>query len=140
MSKKTKVETENRLKTDIAEAIKEILSALGRIRIGVTNSEFEIQQLIDEVLDEQGISYTKEYKLAPRNRIDFFIDSGIGIEVKRGKPNKTQVVRQLERYTSFDEIRAVILVVDRNVSIPDKIKGKRCILFGLNRLWGVALS
>ncbi len=86
------------------------------------------------------ISFEKEYRLAPRNRIDFFIDGGIGLEVKRGKPNKTRVTKQLQRYASFEDIKAIVLVVDRTVDIPNEINGKKCILFGLNRLWGVALG
>ncbi|HZK34273.1 MAG TPA: hypothetical protein VFD33_03050 [Bacillota bacterium] len=140
MSNKIRGKIDNKSKADISEEIEEILSVLRRIRIGVTDSEFEIQDLIDDLMTKHEISYEKEYRLAARNRIDFFTDSGIGIEVKRGKPNKRQVLKQLERYTSFDEMRAIILVVDRNVNIPDQIKGKRCVLFGLNRLWGVALS
>jgi hypothetical protein len=92
-----------------------------------------------ELLQEAGISFKKEYSPAPRNRIDFLVDGGIGIEVKKGKPNRTQVCAQLERYAAFDCIRAIILVVERSVNIPREVKGKQCVLFGLNRLWGVAL-
>ena len=41
---------------------------------------------------------------------------------------------------SFDEIKAVILVVERNVYLPAYFNRKPCVLFGLNRLWGVALK
>lgn len=117
----------------------EVLAALRQLRIGMIRDEYDIQQLIEEALIAHGIPYKKEYRLAPRNRIDFYIEGGIGLEVKRGKPNSTLVTRQLQRYASFEEIQTIILVVDRNVNIPDSISGKKCILFGLNRLWGVAL-
>jgi hypothetical protein len=120
--------------------VEKVLAALRELRIGVIQDEYRIQELIEELLIEHDIPYKKEYRLAPRNRIDFFIEGGIGLEVKRGKPNRTLVTKQLQRYASFEEIRTIILVVDRNVNIPSRISGKECILFGLNRLWGVALS
>ncbi|MGI6527617.1 MAG: hypothetical protein ACOX25_09705 [Caldicoprobacterales bacterium] len=124
-----------------AEAVMErTLSALRTIRLGVSTDEFQIQSAIERALCERGIPFKKEYRLAPRNRIDFYIEGGIGLEVKRGKPNAAQVTKQLKRYAAFEEIKAMILVVDKTLSIPDSISGKRCILFGLNRLWGVALS
>ena len=125
---------------DIEGAVKDLLSILARLSIGFTHSEYEIQAMLADLLTEHGINHQKEYRLGPRNRIDFYTDQGIGIEVKRGRPNKAQLLRQLERYTSFKEIRAVVLVLDRNVNIPSEIKGKSCIVFGLNRLWGVALG
>jgi hypothetical protein len=117
-----------------------ILSALRELRIGVVQNEYIIQDLIEESFIKHDIPFQKEYRLAPRNRIDFLIEGGIGVEVKRGKPNRTAVTKQLERYASFEEIKTIILVVERNVNIPNTIMGKKCILFGLNRLWGVALS
>lgn len=120
--------------------MEQVLSALRELRIGVLPDEFQLQSCIEGVLYSHGIQYQKEYRLAPRNRIDFLLEGGIGLEVKRGKPNKIKVLKQLERYAAFDEIAAMILVVDRTVHIPTSVLGKRCILFGVNRLWGVALS
>jgi hypothetical protein len=127
-------------KSDIDVLIENILSSLGELRIGISSDEFQIQSMVEQALLEHQISFEKEYRLAPRNRIDFFIDGGIGLEVKRGKPNKTQVTKQLQRYATSEEIKAIVLVVDRTVAIPNEINGKKCILFGLNRLWGVSLS
>lgn len=123
----------------LERSLEQVLGALRELRIGVLSDEFELQACIEGVLRSSGIPYQKEFRLAPRNRIDFLLNGGIGLEAKRGKPNKTSVLKQLERYAAFDEISAIILVVDRNVHIPISVLGKRCILFGLNRLWGVAL-
>ncbi|WP_133158682.1 hypothetical protein [Clostridium thermosuccinogenes] len=121
------------------DTVERVLKVLRNIRTGVTIEEYSLQDAIAHLLMASGIPFKKEYKLAPRNRIDFFVEGGVGIEVKKGKPNRTDVVRQLERYASFGDINTIILVVERSVNIPARINGKRCILFGLNRLWGVAL-
>lgn len=116
-----------------------VLDSLRKLRISPVTEEFELQDKIAEALKQSNISFIKEYRIAPKNRIDFLVEGGIGIEVKKGKPNRYQTTRQLERYTSFEEIHAIIVVVERNLNIPDEINGKKCISFGLNRLWGVAL-
>ena len=115
------------------------LNALQSIRVNLVKDEFILQAIIAKALDKAGISYDKEHKLAPRNRIDFLIEGGIGIEVKKGKPYTRQVINQLERYTAFPEITAIILVVERNLDVPKEINGKQCCSFGLNKLWGIAL-
>lgn len=125
---------------EIEEQIIKIVTVLRTLRVQLVFEEFALQEQIVVCLQKAGFSFQKEYKLASRNRIDFLIEGGIGIEVKKGKPNRTQVGKQLERYTSFDEIQAVILVVERNVYLPAYFNRKPCVLFGLNRLWGVALK
>ena len=115
------------------------LKALQLIRVNLVRDEFLLQNIIAKALDNAEITYSKEHKLAPRNRIDFLVDGGIGIEVKKGKPYTRQVIGQLERYTAFPEITAIILVVERNLDMPKEINGKKCYSFGLNKLWGIAL-
>ena len=139
-NRKQNSKVSHREESNLTASIEKVLSALGDLRIGITSDEFQIQSMVEAVLAGCNIPFEKEYRLAPRNRIDFLIDGGIGLEVKRGKPNKVQVTKQLQRYASFEEVKAIVLVVDRTVSIPTQVHGKPCILFGLNRLWGVALS
>lgn len=117
----------------------EVIMALQNIRINLVRDEFKLQNIIAQRFDQAGIGYDREYKLAPRNRIDFLVVGGIGVEVKKGKPYRRQVVEQLERYTSFPEVNTMILVVERNLDIPKEINGKKCYSIGLNKLWGIAL-
>lgn len=104
----------------------------------MVDDEYELQHKIAEQLIKAGIPFKKEYVLGPRNRVDFMIDGCI-IEVKKGKPNKQQVIRQLERYTGFSEVTSVILVVETSLDIPREVNSKKCFSFGLNKLWGIAL-
>jgi len=133
----TELQTADR---ELTDRVDQVLAALRELRVGVVTEEYRMQELIADTLVRKDIPFQKEYRLASRNRIDFYIEGGIGLEVKKGKPNRTAVTRQLERYASFGKIRALILVVERNVNIPSRIMDKPCILFGLNRLWGVALN
>ncbi len=118
---------------------KEILKALSSLRINPVIEEYELQNKIAEALAATGISFTREYKLGPRSRVDFLTNDGIAIEVKKGKPNRVQVIRQLEKYAAFEDVTEIILVVEKNLDVPREINGKPCMSFGLNKLWGIAL-
>lgn len=116
-----------------------ILKALSKLRINPVIEEYELQNKIAVALATDGISFTREYRLGPRSRVDFLTGDGIAIEVKKGKPKKAQVIQQLGRYTAFNEVEGIILVIERNMDVPREINGKTCISFGLNKLWGIAL-
>jgi hypothetical protein len=89
-------------------------------------------------LDGSGLGYTHEYKLGPRNRIDFLVGR-IGIEVKKGRPASSRLVGQLRRYLESDALDGMIVVTQRVTALPATINGKPVKLITLNRLWGVAL-
>ncbi len=117
----------------------DVIRALSTIRTAVVEDEYKLHETVSKHLSAAGIPFEREYRLGPRNRIDFYIPGGTGIEVKKGKPARAQVIAQLERYTRFDKIKAVIFVIERSMDIPEELNGKTCICFPLNKLWGVAL-
>lgn len=119
--------------------IDDVLNALKTIRIGVVAEEFEIHRAIATALENAGIDYHHEHKLGPRCRIDFLTGTGIGIEVKKGKPYSVAVEQQLKRYAKFDAVRGIILVIERYQDVPAEIVGKPCRSLGLRKLWGIAL-
>lgn len=87
-------------------------------------NEISTQDNIENDLISFGVNYSREYRLSSSDRIDFFID-GIGIEVKL-YTSLTKMTRQLYRYASHDEIKALVLVtVDpKLVRVPNTINGK----------------
>ncbi len=115
-----------------------ILSALEGVRAPAQPGEYDLHSLIAAALSGAGISCAHEHRLAPRCRIDFLAE-GVGIEVKKGRPDRNQLSRQIARYLASDELEALIVVTQRAVPLPDEIGGKRVRLVSLNRLWGVAL-
>ena len=127
--------------SDASDSLEKTLHALRTLRITKVADEYVLQAKIKECLHEYGIGYQKEYRLGSRNRVDFLVTGGIAIEVKQGttKPNQTRVIHQLLRYASYEEVKAIILVVDRNVHLPSEINGKPCISYGLHKQWGISL-
>ena len=122
----------------IEREMRRVADALAAVRMPAQPEEYDIHAAVADALDAAGLDYEHEYNLGPRCRIDFLID-GVGIEVKRGKPQKAPLLRQCSRYLACDQVEALILVLDTSVSLPRTLEGKPIIVFGLNRLWGVAL-
>ena len=50
-----------------------MLEVLSTIRVNLVSDEYKLQDIIGRKLDENEIPYQKEYRLAPRNRIDFLV-------------------------------------------------------------------
>lgn len=123
----------------MVEKLSCLIQTIQAMRIPVIAEEYELQNMIADNLLRDGISFQREYRLGPRNRIDFLIEGGIGLEVKKRKPNRLQVISQLERYAANDKIKAIVLVIERSMDLPREVNGKPCSSIGLNKLWGVAL-
>lgn len=118
--------------------LNQTITAIKSIRSHFIKEEYYLHQLIKDKLQQNKIGFSYEYKLGKRNRVDFLTNGGTAIEAKKGKPNERQVLNQLERYASFEEVKAIILVIERYMELPEKINGKPCYSIGLNKLWGIA--
>jgi type II secretory pathway component PulL len=118
--------------------IEEICAALSALRIPVAPEERLLHGMIAEALQRAGIAAQHEAVIAPRCRIDFLAGS-VGIEVKRGRLEPSKLRAQAARYLASPLVSALILVTTDRAPLPDSISGKRVVVFGLNRLWGVAL-
>lgn len=116
-----------------------ISKALAGLRVSPGIGEQALHEAIAEALAQAGIPFIHEAALAPRCRIDFLVGT-VGLEVKCGKPPRARLISQLTRYATCDQVSALVLVVERTADLPKTILGKPCKLFGLNRLWGIALK
>lgn len=122
-----------------ADSLAEILHALRGIRAPIQQGEYDLHDLVRASLAEAEIPCAHEVPLAPRCRIDLLCLGGIGIEIKRGQPDRKRIVMQLTRYAACGQISSLILVTERTVAVPNRIHGKPISCVCLNRLWGIAL-
>ncbi len=127
--------------TDADKPMERIIEALRSLRVGKILEEYDLQNQIAALLDGIGIAYQREYRLGKGSRADFLADGGVVIEVKKGKPNRTELVRQIDRYAAYEHITAVVIVVETSLRIPitQTANGKPCAVIGLQKLWGIAL-
>ena len=115
-----------------------VVRAMQTIRCGAACTEEELHALAARALEESGLEARHEVRLAPRCRIDFMSD-GVGIEIKKNRPDRAKLIAQLTRYAQCDQVEALVAVAPRGVNLPRVIAGKRVTLVALERLWGISL-
>jgi hypothetical protein len=121
-------------------SMERIIEALRTLRVGTTIAEYDLQNKIADALDLAEIPYAREHLLGRGSRVDF-LAAGVAVEVKKGKPNRSKLVAQIERYAAYDEVDAVVIVVETSLFAPirETSNGKPCAVVGLQKLWGIAL-
>lgn len=115
-----------------------VMEALETIRCPAVCTEAELHGLIAEALDRAGLQACHEVTLAPHCRIDFMA-GGVGLEVKKSRPVRGALHRQLLRYAACPQVEALVVVAPRGVNLPKTAGGKRVYMVCLERLWGISL-
>lgn len=123
----TQKEPNESLLADIQKAIK------GK-KLDLSN-EKRLQGQLEEAFSNANIDFIREYKLSQKDIIDFYIVScSIGLEIKiQSKANAMSIYRQLERYATSDEIKTLLLITNKAISLPDSINNKPIYILRLGR-------
>lgn len=93
------------------------------------HNEKELQKGVSLVLDGLGVSYTPEFLMSPRDRIDFLVGN-IGIECKSddstGGTSLSAVTRQLHRYSQSPLVKELILLttMSKHKNLPEMMNEK----------------
>ncbi len=85
-----------------------VVALLARVKFSYRD-EKELQEGIRRVLTMAGLSFEREAQLAGRDRIDFWLEPGLGLEVKVDG-SLSLVTRQLHRYSEHPTVHALLLV------------------------------
>ena len=120
------------------DVLSQVLRALYTLRTPFIPYETDLHQRVATALAQEELSFVHEKVLGKGRRIDFWIN-GIGIEIKKGKPQPKALLCQLTKYATHDDIYALIVLAERSVTLPSTIAGKPVYLLTLQSLWGVAL-
>jgi hypothetical protein len=96
--------------------------------------EKTLQAQIALKLNTNGFPYLREFHLDEKNIPDFIVNENIVIEVKL-KGTATQIYYQCERYCKFDEVRALILVTNKSMTLPTSINGKLSFVVNISESW-----
>ena len=112
----------------MAVDVPRVASQLRRTQFSYT-SERELQEGVALLFDGLGIEYTREHELTQEDRIDFWLDDGVGLEIKI-QESLTSVTRQLHRYAQCDSVRALILLTTKMAhrKMPEEMNGKPLIV------------
>lgn len=118
--------------------MREILRALSTLRVPAAPEEYDIHALVAAALERAGIAARHEVRLCPGCRIDFLCGH-VGIEVKKNRPPRASLMKQIARYAASPDISALILVAPGDLRLPREVCGVPVECVALARLWGVAL-
>lgn len=102
----------------------DMVAVLERVRSYryLAGTEDELQRQIARALEQEGVTFQREYDLGAPGRIDFYLPQwNTGLEVKIGG-SAAAVLRQLHRYSSA-ALDALVLVTRRarQGCLPDAI-------------------
>lgn len=130
-----------------------VLAAIRAMRAPLISEEVDLHGMVAEALSAAGIPHEREYRLGPRERIDFLAwrhvpgryapvaeVGAVGIECKKGKPNGTRLLAQIRRYCGHREVASLVVVTPWRRHLPKvrEVLGRPVVYVGLNELWGVA--
>lgn len=115
-----------------------VVQALRQIRCGAACTEEELHAQAARAFEQAGLEARHEVRLGPRCRIDFMV-GGVGVEIKKSRPERAKLIGQLTRYAACDQVETLIVMAPRGVNLPGMIGGKRVIMLALERLWGISL-
>lgn len=107
------------------------ITAILRSQTFPVATEERLQFEIAAELAKAGVPFEREYRLGPRDRIDFMC-GGVGIEAKTRNPRRN-TFKQLKRYAEGDEIEALILITGTFMGLPEEINGKPLYMVSLGR-------
>ena len=119
--------------------LQQILNLLKSAKFPLSLEELDIHKKIIKLFNDNNIKFIHEFKMENNSRIDFFVENSIGVEVKKGRPNRNNLIKQLIRYSESENICAIIVIVEKSIVLPDNIKGKNIYAINLNSQWGIAL-
>ncbi len=113
-----------------AEALVDFIETL---RVPLTNERAAQTALADAL---NAAPEEREVWLAEKDRIDFLLEHGLGIEMKlRRRWSKPGVLRQLKRYAEHPDVKALILVTGMSTGMPATLNGKPVYVASLSRGW-----
>lgn len=120
------------------DELERVRMALAQVRCPPVCPESELHRLIGQALASAGLAVRHEERLAPRCRIDFLVGT-VGVEVKKSRPERGPLLRQLARYAACDQVESLLVVAPRGISLPREVGGKPVRMMALERLWGISL-
>lgn len=112
--------------------ISEILKLLSSTRFDTSNEKL-VQVAVEKLFTANGIKFSREKTISKGSIIDFLCgDTGIELKIKG---NKNYIYKQLDRYSKFEEIHALILLTSKSMGLPEEINGKQLYVVNMSKAW-----
>ena len=114
--------------------LEDLRNLLSKYKFSFTN-EKELQEGIAQVLKSNYIYFNREISLSKKDRIDFLLENGIGLEVKIDG-SATKLANQIRRYLDHEQLTGILIVVNLSklLDLPVSLNGKPIITLCLRNL------
>ena len=99
----------------------------GNFRLG---HEKLLQEDVETLLARNSVPFKAECRLDVGERVDLLVEGRIAVELKI-KCSPRMMMRQLQRYSAHDVVKAIILVTASACSMPRELNGKPVIVVNL---------
>lgn len=114
-------------------AAERVVQLIERLRLPL-GSETRMQRTLGRAFAGAGIDHAAEYRLGPRDRVDFLVSPDLAVECKL-RANRREIYRQLCRYADHDAVGALLLVTNTAMGLPPEINGKPAYYVSLGKAW-----
>lgn len=111
------------LKSGVRVRVEDLKKVLGSFQYRIA-CEADLQEGLARVLTASSIPFQKEFRLSAKDRIDFLLDSGVGIEVKV-QGSTPDLIRQLARYAADPRVVGLLVVTTKrqHLAVPSNLVG-----------------
>ncbi len=117
--------------TTLFPQLKSLLA--GKRFILSVEKQLQVQLMSVFAASKEFSSIQREYNLAKVGTVDFFI-AGTAIEVKiTGGPMR--IHRQLKRYSEHPDVKEIILITVKGITLPETIADKPAYFIHLSKSW-----
>lgn len=116
----------------VADLKREIGVELRKQR-GSARDEAKLHGVIALALKNLGVPFEQERKLGQNDRLDFLVEGGVCLEVKKTAAGEA-ALRQIGRYLEHPEVSAAVGIAMRWDGVPPKFRGKPVFTIELWRL------
>lgn len=125
-------------RTACAPTLQAVHDLIGGCRVAMEMEYRAQSDVMAALVSEFGVSaVSREHRLGPCDRPDFFLTGGIVIEMKGPRHQPPAVLRQLLRYAAYPEVTGIVLASARAMTMPTVI-GERSVpvrVVNLGKAW-----
>lgn len=120
---------------DVLRIASDIVRLIRRCRLDLS-TEKHLQMGVEAAFTESGIAFEREKRLTSNDIPDFFVAGGVVVECKmRNKSRKIAIYKQLCRYATHPEVKAIVLASNVSMGLPPEIDGKPVFTASLSAGW-----
>lgn len=116
------------------ELVQCVARLVAKTRISVS-TEKAMQADLEHLLTAAAIPFLREHRLSDTDIPDFIVGDGVVLECKLRGARKLLIFRQLERYAAHSRVKALVLVSNVSMGLPEFIDGKPLYHVSVSTAW-----